>query len=65
MERAETLLQLTRELKELWIAGPLKAVGEREGDDGMAEDASEVGEMVNGLLKRLGQTQTSTTGIPE
>ncbi|KAE9367853.1 hypothetical protein N431DRAFT_429167 [Stipitochalara longipes BDJ] len=55
---AEDLLQLTRELKEMWLFGPLRGIGEGEGEGKMDEDAKKVGEMVEALLKR-------TLGAPE
>lgn len=55
VQAAEDLLQLTRELKELWLAGPLRELGEDEETGKMAEDAKKVGEMVNGLLKQASE----------
>jgi len=49
---AEDLLQLTRELKEMWLFGPLRGIGEGEGEGGMDEDSKKVGEMVEALLQR-------------
>jgi len=49
---AEDLLQLTRELKEMWLFGPLRGIGEGEGEGKMDEDSKKVGEMVEALLKR-------------
>ncbi|KAN0095309.1 Mediator complex, subunit Med22 [Hyaloscypha variabilis] len=55
---AEDLLQLTRELKEMWLFGPLRGIGEGESEGKMDEDAKKVGEMVEALLKR-------NSGAPE
>ncbi|PMD21051.1 hypothetical protein NA56DRAFT_645784 [Hyaloscypha hepaticicola] len=49
---AEDLLQLTRELKEMWLFGPLRGIGEGEGEGKIDEDSKKVGEMVDTLLKR-------------
>jgi len=49
---AEDLLRLTRELKEMWLFGPLRGLGEGEEEGGMEDDAKKVGEMVEALLKR-------------
>jgi hypothetical protein len=46
---------LSRELKELWLAGPLREIGEDEEDNKMVEDAKKVGEMVDGVLKRASE----------
>jgi len=47
---AEDLLRLTRELKEMWLFGPLRGLGEGEEDGKMGEDVRKVGEMVETLL---------------
>jgi len=49
---AEDLLQLTRELKELWIFGPLRGIGEGEGEEKMDEDSTKVAGLIEELLKR-------------
>ncbi|KAH8770374.1 surfeit locus protein 5 subunit 22 of mediator complex-domain-containing protein [Hyaloscypha sp. PMI_1271] len=49
---AEDLLQLTRELKEMWLFGPLRGIGEGEGEGKIDEDSKKVGEMVEALLRR-------------
>jgi hypothetical protein len=51
-QAAEDLLQLTRMLKELWLAGPLRGVGEGEAEDKMREDSLKVQELLEGILKR-------------
>jgi Surfeit locus protein 5 subunit 22 of Mediator complex len=56
---AEDLLQLTRELKEMWLFGPLRGIGEGEGEGKMDEDSRKVGEMVEALLKRNSGTSQS------
>ena len=43
---------MTRELKEMWLFGPLRGIGEREGEGKMDEDSKKVGEMVDTLMKR-------------
>lgn len=45
-------MQLTRELKELWLAGPLRKIGEGENDDKMAEDSKKVRQMVEDILNK-------------
>ncbi|KAI6715264.1 hypothetical protein JHW43_002241 [Diplocarpon mali] len=50
---AEDLLQLTRELKELWLFGPLRGIKEGEGEGQMDEDSKRVGELVEGILGRV------------
>ncbi|PQE10836.1 Cell cycle control protein [Rutstroemia sp. NJR-2017a WRK4] len=49
---AEDLLKLTRELKELWIFGPLRGIGEGEGEGAMEEDSKKVEELVAAQLKK-------------
>lgn len=55
MRASEDLLQLTRELKELWLFGPLRDIKEGEGEGKMDEQSTEVGLMVEKLLKRTAQ----------
>jgi len=43
---------LTRELKELWIFGPLRGIGEGEGEEKMDEDSTKVAGLIEELLKR-------------
>lgn len=43
---------MTRELKELWLAGPLRKIGEGENDDKMAEDSKKVRQMVEDILNK-------------
>jgi hypothetical protein len=43
---------LTRELKEMWLFGPLRGIGEGEGEGKMDEDSKVVGEMVEKLIKK-------------
>jgi hypothetical protein len=43
---------LTRELKEMWLFGPLRGIGDGEGEGKMDEDSQRVGEMVEALLKK-------------
>ena len=42
---------MSRELKELWLAGPLRGIGEGEGDGAMAENAKRVQELVEHVTK--------------
>ncbi|KAH9209859.1 mediator complex, subunit Med22 [Leptodontidium sp. 2 PMI_412] len=51
----EDLLQLTRELKELWLFGPLRGINEGEGEGQMNVDSQKVGELVEAVLKRVGE----------
>jgi hypothetical protein len=55
VQAAEDLLQLTRELKEMWLAGPLRDIKEDEEDGKMGEDAKKVAEMVDEILKRASE----------
>ncbi|KAJ8068216.1 hypothetical protein OCU04_003785 [Sclerotinia nivalis] len=48
----EDLLKLTRELKELWIFGALRGIGEGEGDGEMEADSKKVAELIE---KQLGK----------
>lgn len=48
----EDLLQLTRELKELWLFGTLRGIGDGVGEGSMDDDSKKVGEMVEALLKK-------------
>jgi len=48
---AEDLLKLTREMKELWLFGPLRELGEGEEEGQMAGDAKKVGEKLDALFK--------------
>ncbi|RQM06079.1 hypothetical protein DH86_00002396 [Scytalidium sp. 3C] len=52
IQAVEDLLQLTRELKEMWLFGALREIGEGEGEDAMDADSKKVGEMVEELLKK-------------
>jgi hypothetical protein len=36
----------------MWLFGPLRGIGEGEGEDKMEEDSKKVGEMVEALLKK-------------
>ena len=54
MRAAEDLLSLSRSLKEAWLFGKLNTSKGRDGsddDDGVEEDAKEVGEMIGRLFK--------------
>jgi hypothetical protein len=43
---------LTRELKEMWLFGPLRGIGEGEGEGKMDEDSKQVGAIVDTILKK-------------
>ncbi|APA15188.1 hypothetical protein sscle_14g099580 [Sclerotinia sclerotiorum 1980 UF-70] len=49
---AEDLLKLTRELKELWIFGALREIGEGEGDGEMEADSKKVAELIEKQLEK-------------
>ncbi|RDL30173.1 uncharacterized protein BP5553_10451 [Venustampulla echinocandica] len=49
---AEDLLQLSRELKEMWLFGPLRGIGEGEGGETIDEDSKKVGEIAEALLRK-------------
>jgi hypothetical protein len=51
---------LTRELKELWLAGPLRKIGEGEDDDKMAEDSRKVRAMVEDILTKASRLKSSS-----
>ncbi|CAG8955057.1 hypothetical protein HYFRA_00007071 [Hymenoscyphus fraxineus] len=52
VKAAEDLLKLTRELKELWLFGPLRGIGEGEGEGKMDEDSVKVGGMLESILRK-------------
>jgi Surfeit locus protein 5 subunit 22 of Mediator complex len=52
VKEAEDLLKLTRELKELWLAGPLRGIGEGERDGDMADNAKKVQELIDGITRK-------------
>ena len=56
---AEDLLQLTRELKEMWLFGPLRGIGEGEGVGRMHEDSKQVGALVEAILMRNSEVPTT------
>jgi hypothetical protein len=43
---------LTRELKELWLAGPLRGIGEGEDDGDMAANSYKVKALVDSITKK-------------
>jgi hypothetical protein len=43
---------LTRELKELWLGGPLRKIGEGEGEGKIDVDSKRVGELVESILSK-------------
>merc|ERR1712098_610764 len=51
----EDLLQLSHELKELWLFGPLRGIKEGEGEGQMDVDSQKVGELVEAALKRAAE----------
>lgn len=53
---AEDLMSLTRELKELWLFGPLRGLneGEAEANAKIEEDSKEVAKLVDSLVKKEG-----------
>jgi hypothetical protein len=62
VKEAEDLLKLTRELKELWLAGPLRDIGEGEGDGDMVENAKKVQELLDGITKKAREMGVDTDG---
>lgn len=42
-------------MKEAWLFGPLRGLGEGEEDDKMAEDARKVAEKVDEVTQKLGK----------
>lgn len=53
---------MTRQLKELWLGGPLRDIGEGEGDGQIGEDSKKVGELVEGILKRMSESSVGRDG---
>jgi len=64
VKAAEDLLKLTRELKELWLAGPLRGIGEGEGDENMVDNAKKVQELINTMTKRARDMGIDAEGTP-
>lgn len=52
---------MTRELKEMWLFGPLRGIKEGEGEGKMDEDSVRVGEMVEALLKKTSEGSDETS----
>ncbi|KAH8595015.1 mediator complex, subunit Med22 [Bisporella sp. PMI_857] len=63
VQAAENLLQLTREMKELWLAGPLSTFGEEQKGSDMAEDATKVGNLVQGVLSQVAKLQAEPVSL--
>jgi hypothetical protein len=58
---AEDLLELTRELKEMWLFGPLRRIHEGEGEGKMDQDSKVVGGLIEEILqKQLESTKVGT-----
>ncbi|RKF75707.1 hypothetical protein GcM1_232069 [Golovinomyces cichoracearum] len=49
----EDLHRLVRQLKEMWLFGPLKGVGEGEDEGKIDEDSVRVGELLESLIPKL------------
>ncbi|TQS35002.1 hypothetical protein Golomagni_04591 [Golovinomyces magnicellulatus] len=49
----EDLHRLVRQLKEMWLFGPLKGVGEGEYEGKIDEDSVRVGELLESLIPKL------------
>lgn len=43
-------MKLTREMKELWLFGPIRGIGEKEIEGKMDEDSKKVGAEVHELI---------------
>ncbi|TEY71081.1 hypothetical protein BOTCAL_0102g00050 [Botryotinia calthae] len=56
---AEDLLKLTRELKEFWIFGSLRGIGEGEGDGEMETDSKKVAELIEKQLEKKHEQEKS------
>jgi hypothetical protein len=54
------LLHLTRELKELWLFGPLRGLKEGEGEGQIDVDSQKVGELVEAVLKKVGERPSAS-----
>ncbi|KFY63015.1 hypothetical protein V496_04287 [Pseudogymnoascus sp. VKM F-4515 (FW-2607)] len=48
---AQDLLSLTREMKELWLFGPLRGLGEGEEGDSIDDNSKRVVEMVEAMIQ--------------
>jgi hypothetical protein len=46
-------------LKELWLAGPLRKIGEGENDDKMADDSKIVRDMVEDILNKASKLKSA------
>jgi hypothetical protein len=46
-------------MKELWLFGPLRGIGEGEGEGKMDEDSVKVGEMVEEILRKDAESTNS------
>ncbi|KAK0122015.1 hypothetical protein ONS95_010280 [Cadophora gregata] len=55
----EDLLQLSRELKELWLFGPLRGIRDGEGEGQMDSDSRKAGELVEAALTRAAEHPAS------
>lgn len=51
----EDLLRLSRQIKELWLGGPLRGVGEQEGNKDVDADARAVMSMLAGAMEAAKQ----------
>lgn len=54
MRTAEDILALTREMKEMWLFGALRKIGEGEEEGSMGVDAEVVGKLVGEILGAAG-----------
>ncbi|KAH8671995.1 hypothetical protein BGZ60DRAFT_25202 [Tricladium varicosporioides] len=63
VKTAQDLLQLTRELKELWLFGPLREIGEGEGEGSMDIDSVKVGEMADKILRKDAESKNPAFGL--
>lgn len=61
----EDLHVLTRELKELWLFGPLRKIGEGEGEGSIDQDSVRVGELLEELIEKKNPAKTTSQPVAE
>ncbi|KAF4638051.1 hypothetical protein G7Y89_g6 [Cudoniella acicularis] len=62
VKTTQDLLQLSRELKELWLFGPLRDIGEGEGEGSMDVDSVRVGQLAENILRKDAESTNAASG---
>lgn len=62
---AEDILSLTRELKEMWLFGALRKLGEGEEEGSMDDDSEQVMAMVQEILKAAREKDGAESVVEE